>query len=185
MLHSLPYGTGSVTIARVANYIGAIDQGTTSTRFMRVRPAGKIVAVGAERTRADLSAAGMGGARSQGNLAAHAGCDCRGARAAQPSCRPIWRPSASPTSARPRWCGIGRPASPCPTPWSGRTRAVDDDVAELARDGGADRFRAKTGLPLSTYFSGLKIRWMLDQCAGRAHSKPKPAKYCSATSTPF
>ena len=30
---------------------------------------------------------------------------------------------------------------------------VGDSVSEFARDGGADRFRAKTGLPLSTYFS--------------------------------
>jgi glycerol kinase len=35
-------------------------------------------------------------------------------------------------------------------------------VAELARDGGPDRFRARTGLPLASYFSGLKLRWLLD-----------------------
>jgi glycerol kinase len=43
---------------------------------------------------------------------------------------------------------------------------VDDAVAEFARDGGADRFRGKTGLPLATYFSGLKIRWILNHVAG-------------------
>jgi glycerol kinase len=32
----------------------------------------------------------------------------------------------------------------------------------LAGDHGQDRFRAKTGLPLATYFSGPKIRWILD-----------------------
>jgi len=32
----------------------------------------------------------------------------------------------------------------------------------LAEDGGQDRFRAKTGLPLSTYFAGPKLRWILD-----------------------
>jgi glycerol kinase len=36
----------------------------------------------------------------------------------------------------------------------------------LADNGGQDRFRAKTGLPLATYFSGPKIRWMLDNIAG-------------------
>jgi glycerol kinase len=35
-------------------------------------------------------------------------------------------------------------------------------VSELAGSGGQDRFRAKTGLPLSTYFSSLKIRWLLE-----------------------
>ncbi len=38
---------------------------------------------------------------------------------------------------------------------------VDTMVAGFARDGGIDRFRVKTGLPLSTYFSALKIRWIL------------------------
>jgi glycerol kinase len=33
---------------------------------------------------------------------------------------------------------------------------------ELAKDGGQDRFRLQTGLPLATYFSGPKIRWILD-----------------------
>ena len=33
---------------------------------------------------------------------------------------------------------------------------------ELAREGGQDRLRGKTGLPLATYFSGPKIRWILD-----------------------
>jgi glycerol kinase len=36
----------------------------------------------------------------------------------------------------------------------------------LAEEFGQDRFRAKTGLPLSTYFSGPKIRWLLDHIPG-------------------
>ena len=43
---------------------------------------------------------------------------------------------------------------------------VADDVAEFAGSGGQDRFRAITGLPLTTYFSGLKIRWILDHVPG-------------------
>ncbi len=43
---------------------------------------------------------------------------------------------------------------------------VGDGVAAFAREGGQDRFRAKTGLPLATYFSGLKIRWILDNADG-------------------
>lgn len=39
-------------------------------------------------------------------------------------------------------------------------------VEELARDGGTDRFRATTGLPLTTYSSGPRIRWMLDRSPG-------------------
>jgi glycerol kinase len=39
-------------------------------------------------------------------------------------------------------------------------------VASLSRDGGQDRLRERTGLPLATYFSALKIRWILDNVAG-------------------
>jgi len=39
-------------------------------------------------------------------------------------------------------------------------------VAEFAARGGQDRYRARTGLPLATYFSGLKIRWILESVAG-------------------
>jgi|HubBroStandDraft_1064217.scaffolds.fasta_scaffold00073_24 glycerol kinase len=39
---------------------------------------------------------------------------------------------------------------------------VDGMVADYTRGGGQDRFRAKTGLPLASYFSGLKLRWLLD-----------------------
>ena len=37
---------------------------------------------------------------------------------------------------------------------------------ELAQEGGQDRFRAKTGLPLSTYFSGPKLKWLLENVDG-------------------
>jgi glycerol kinase len=39
---------------------------------------------------------------------------------------------------------------------------TDHLVRELAGDAGPDRFRALCGLPLATYFSGPKIRWLLD-----------------------
>jgi glycerol kinase len=37
---------------------------------------------------------------------------------------------------------------------------------ELAGDEGQDRFRDRCGLPLTTYFSGPKIRWLLDHIPG-------------------
>src|SRR5437899_2095749 len=43
---------------------------------------------------------------------------------------------------------------------------VREDVARFAREGGQDRFRAETGLPLSTYFSSLKLRWLLENVPG-------------------
>ena len=43
---------------------------------------------------------------------------------------------------------------------------TDQICASLARDGGQDRFRPVTGLPLSTYFSGPKLCWMLQNVPG-------------------
>jgi glycerol kinase len=37
---------------------------------------------------------------------------------------------------------------------------------ELAREGGQDRLRERTGLPLATYFSGPKIKWILEHVDG-------------------
>lgn len=39
---------------------------------------------------------------------------------------------------------------------------TDRLCAELAGSEGQDRFREETGLPLATYFSGPKLKWMLD-----------------------
>jgi glycerol kinase len=45
---------------------------------------------------------------------------------------------------------------------------TDKLVDEFSADGGQDRFRPKTGLPLATYFSGPKVRWILDNVDGVA-----------------
>ncbi len=44
-----------------------------------------------------------------------------------------------------------------------RTQSIVD---ELAADGGVERFKQKVGLPLATYFSGTKIKWILDNVDG-------------------
>jgi glycerol kinase len=43
---------------------------------------------------------------------------------------------------------------------------TDTICNELAKTGGQDRFRAHVGLPLATYFSGPKIKWILDNVEG-------------------
>lgn len=43
---------------------------------------------------------------------------------------------------------------------------VDPLVAYYSEQGGKDRFRAATGLPLASYFSALKLRWLLDNVPG-------------------
>src|SRR5262245_3217044 len=58
----------------------------------------------------------------------------------------------------------GRPVAPAITWQDTRTAAAAD---ALAADGGIDRFQARTGLPVSTYSSALKLAWLLDQDATR------------------
>ena len=43
---------------------------------------------------------------------------------------------------------------------------TDKLVDELSRDGGQNRFQEQVGLPLATYFSGPKVRWILDNVDG-------------------
>lgn len=43
---------------------------------------------------------------------------------------------------------------------------TDTICNQLAKQGGQDRFRDVTGLPLATYFSGPKIKWMLENVEG-------------------
>ncbi|MGZ6675416.1 MAG: FGGY family carbohydrate kinase, partial [Solirubrobacteraceae bacterium] len=43
---------------------------------------------------------------------------------------------------------------------------TDKLVDQLSADGGQDRFRERVGLPLATYFSGPKVRWLLDNVDG-------------------
>jgi glycerol kinase len=45
-----------------------------------------------------------------------------------------------------------------------RTQAIVEELGALG--GGAERYKAKVGLPLATYFSGPKIRWILDNVDG-------------------
>jgi glycerol kinase len=54
---------------------------------------------------------------------------------------------------------------------------TDKICAELEKQGGQDRFRLKTGLPIATYFSGPKVRWILDNVEG-AQAKADAGDLC-------
>jgi glycerol kinase len=43
---------------------------------------------------------------------------------------------------------------------------TDQICNQLSKEGGQDRFRAATGLPIATYFSGPKVKWILDNVDG-------------------
>ena len=166
----------------MTRYIGAIDQGTTSTRFIVFDRAGETIATAQMEHRQIYPQPGWvehDPLEIWRNTQAVIAEALRGAgltRATLP-------PSASPTSARPRCCGTAPPARRCITRVVWQDTRVDPLVAEYARDGGQDRFRAQTGLPLASYFSALKLRWLLDNVPD-ARRRAEAAICCSARSTP-
>ncbi len=149
----------------MAKYIGAIDQGTTSTRFILFDAAGKVVAAAQKEHRQIYPQPGWvehdpeeiwRATQDVSELALQqSGASARDIAAIgitnQRETTVLWnRKTGKPVANALVW----------------QDTRVADYVDELGRDGGPDRFRAKTGLPLSTYFSGLKIRWLLDNVAG-------------------
>jgi glycerol kinase len=69
----------------------------------------------------------------------------------------------------------GEPVGPAIVWQDTRTQAICD---ELARDGGVDRFRDRTGLPLATYFAAPKVRWILDNVDGARERAEKGELAC-------
>jgi len=149
----------------VANYIGSIDQGTTSTRFCVFDAAARIVATAQKEHEQIYPQAGwvehdpeeiwqatqdvIAQALEQGKLGASELAAIGITNQRETSV--LWnRKTGKPVANALVW----------------QDTRVDDYVSELSRDRGPDRFRAKTGLPLSTYFSSLKIRWLLDHVPG-------------------
>ena len=146
----------------MAEFIGAIDQGTTSTRFMVFDRAGRSPPAPRRNTsRSIRSPDGWSTIPHEiwfrtREVIAEA-MEQRGLRASRPG--GAW---ASPISAKPPSCGIASTGQPLANALVWQDTRVGDYIPEFSREGGPDRFRAKTGLPLATYFSALKIRWLLD-----------------------
>jgi glycerol kinase len=147
------------------NYVGAIDQGTTSTRFMVFDQAARVVAVAQKeheqiyprpgwvehdpleilrRTEEVITEAlGQRGLRAS-DLAAIGITNQRETTV-------LWeRKTGKPVANAIVW----------------QDTRVSDEVARFSSSGGQDRFRPETGLPLSTYFSSLKLRWLLQNVPG-------------------
>jgi glycerol kinase len=149
----------------MADYVGAIDQGTTSTRFMIFDHSGKAAGVDQReheqiypkpgwvehdpkeiwtRTTEVIDAALKKANLKASDLAAVGITNQRETTV-------VWdRNTGAPVYNALVW----------------QDTRTQDIVDELSRDGGQDRFRAKTGLPLATYFSGTKVKWVLDNVEG-------------------
>ena len=147
----------------MAQYAAAIDQGTTSTRFMVFDHGGQVVSVDQkeheqiypkpgwvehdameiwERTQ-EVVRAGLD--KVQASDIAAVGVTNQRETAV------VWdRSTGQPVHNAIVW----------------QDTRTDQICNELSADGGQDRFRSKTGLPIATYFSGPKIKWILDNVDG-------------------
>jgi glycerol kinase len=149
----------------VKNYIGAIDQGTTSTRFMVFDQSARVAAVAQKEHEQIFPKAGwvehdpLEILRRTEEVIAEA-LEQRGLRAAdlaaigitnQRETTVLWeRQTGKPVANAIVW----------------QDTRVAEDVGRFASEGGQNRFRPQTGLPLSTYFSSLKLRWLLENIPG-------------------
>lgn len=146
----------------MADYIGAIDQGTTSTRFIVFDKDGNIVTVDQREHEQITPRAGwvehdakevwtrtrevIGGALANSKL--EAGDIAAVGITNQRETTVVWdRKTGDPVYNAIVW----------------QDTRTDQIVREL---GDADQLREATGLPLSTYFSGPKIKWILDNVDG-------------------
>jgi len=149
----------------MAEYAGALDQGTTSTRFMIFDHSGKVVGIDQKeheqiypkpglvehdpmeiwQRSEDVITGGLKKAKIQASDLAAVGVTN------QRETTVVWETSS------------GKPVYNAIVWQDTRTDKICND---LAKDGGQDRFRSKVGLPLATYFSGPKVKWILDNVDG-------------------
>jgi glycerol kinase len=145
----------------MAQYIGAIDQGTTSTRFIVFDKSGRIISMAQKEHRQIFPKPGwvehdpleilansyevVGAALARRNLSA--GDIAAIGITNQRETTLLWdRRTGQPLHNAIVW----------------QDTRVDHLLAEYIAKGGQNRFRAQTGLPLASYFSALKLRWLLD-----------------------
>src|SRR5664279_879846 len=149
----------------MTKYVGAVDQGTTSTRFMIFDQAGQVIAIDQKEHEQIFPRPGwvehspleiwtrvqevIAGALHKANLTAFdpAAIGITNQR----ETTVVWDRST------------GKPVYNAIVWQDTRT---DTLCEQLAKDGGQDRFRTVVGLPLATYFSGPKARWILDNVDG-------------------
>ncbi len=151
-------------------YVTAIDQGTTSTRFIVFDHGGNVVSVAQKEHKQIFPKPGWvehDPLEIWGNVLEVAECGLKSAHQSadlaaigitnQRETTIVWDKHT------------GKPVYNAIVWQDTRTDAI---CAKLAKSGGQNRFRKKTGLPLATYFSGPKIKWILDNVQG-AKAKAK------------
>jgi glycerol kinase len=158
----------------MTKYVAAIDQGTTSTRFIIFDHGGNVVAVDQKEHKQIYPKPGwvehdpleiwentvqvMQGALERGLQSASAADIAAIGITNQRETTVVWDKNT------------GLPVYNAIVWQDTRTDAI---CAKLAKSGGQNRFRRKTGLPLATYFSGPKIKWILDNVQGAKEKAKK------------
>ncbi len=149
----------------MASYLAAIDQGTTSTRFIIFDRSGRIVA--SEQREHQQIYPKPGWVEHDPEEIWRRTQEVIAGALQQRALQPSDIAALGITNQRETTILWDRKAGkPIYNAIVWQDTRVADAVAELARSGGQDRFRLQTGLPLSTYFSGLKIRWLLENVEG-------------------
>jgi glycerol kinase len=149
----------------MADYVGAIDQGTTSTRFMIFDHGGKVIGVDQKEHEQIYPKPGWvehdpAEIWTRTNEVVEGALKKAGITAADLAAVGITNQRETTVV----WDRMTGKAIHNALVWQDtRTQGVVD---ELSKDGGQDRFRPKTGLPLATYFSGTKVKWLLDNVDG-------------------
>jgi glycerol kinase len=149
----------------LADYIGAIDQGTTSTRFIVFDRSGRTVAISQKEHEQIYPKQGW----VEHNAAEIWGKTREVISEAMTKARLGPRELAAIGITNQRETTIvwnRRTGKPVANALVWQDTRVADYVREFGGSGGQDRFRSKTGLPLTTYFSGLKVRWILEHVEG-------------------
>ncbi|MGA8539868.1 MAG: glycerol kinase GlpK [Terriglobales bacterium] len=149
----------------MASYIGALDQGTTSSRFIVFDRSGNIVSSAQKEHEQIYPQAGWV-EHDPEEIWRRTNEVVREAMEAR-SLRPEDLAAIGITNQRETTVVWHRKSGkPVYNAIVWQDTRVAPTVAEFAAHGGQDRYRARTGLPLATYFSGLKIRWILENVAG-------------------
>ena len=162
----------------MATYVGAIDQGTTSTRFIVFDRSGAIVSVAQKEHEQIYPKPGY---VEHDPLEIWRNTQSRdGRRAREERLKPSDLAAVGITNQRETTLLWDRlTGEPLHNALVWQDTRVDALVESFAREGGRDRLRKTTGLPLASYFSGLKLRWLLDTVPG-ARARPRKARPCSA-----
>ena len=146
-------------------YVAAIDQGTASSRCLIFDRSGNVVSVAQKEHRQIYPQARLGRARPARTVVQRRG----GRRRAIADARLQPRDLVALGIANQRETTVvwnRETGQPLHNAINWQDMRTDHLVRELNAEFGLEYFRSRSGLPATTYFSGPKLRWLLDNVPG-------------------